>query len=223
MVRKEQPTEETQSVTTGDVATIGSGPMRSSLATTDRATPAAGRGTTGDTESIADFLNRNPEVEVEGEIRFTRDGALVVRGQFYDTDALLSIDSFDAALSLVQQQLGGIVSAETLGDGFAVLSKNKDVLCGVPVLFMSWDFNAGDFGEFVSVRAIARREGGALTKVILNDGSTGIYKQLRDFTKQTGKLGGLVARQGLRRSDYDYDDGSGQLKPASTYYIDTTA
>jgi hypothetical protein len=146
--------------------------------------------------------------------------------ELFDMEELRNIETFDDALALVQSQLGGVaVASDELGDGFALIStaKDKDKFCGVPVIFLSWAFNAGDFGDFVSARIVARQDGGSIAKAIINDGSTGVFQQLQDYTKQTGKLGGLVARHGLRRSDYEYDDGSGTPKPASTYYIDTSA
>lgn len=152
------------------------------------------------------------------------DGATVaMRGPQFDDDTLLSIKSFDDALSLASQELGEIADVgETLGNGFAVL-ENKDALIDVPCLFLSWNFNNGDFGEFVSAMVVARSESGGSRKVILNDGSTGIFQQLEAYTKRTGKMGGLIARHGLTRSDYDYTDDKGQVRPASTYYINTAA
>lgn len=146
-----------------------------------------------------------------------------LRGPEFDSAALAAIDSFDAALALVQDTLGAVdVASDELGDGFAILD-DKAKLVGVPSLFISWNFNIGDYGEFVSAMVVARNESGAPLKVILNDGSTGIYKQLSDYTAKTSKMGGLFARQGLRRSDYTYTDKDGKTAPATTYYIDQTA
>lgn len=152
---------------------------------------------------------------------------VIMRGPQWDDDTLLSISSFDEALRLTQQEFGGeiVAAEETLGNGFTILNgEAKNILCGVPLVFMAWNFNLGDTGEFVSAQVVGRIPGGGIIKAIINDGSTGVYKQLSAFTKRTGKLGGLSARGGLTRSDYTYTDpNTGEQRPATTFYINTTA
>jgi hypothetical protein len=154
------------------------------------------------------------------------DGAgadVVVRGPKYDADRLAAVESFDDAVALAAETVGEIANAaDELGDGFAILS-DKNKLVGVPCMFLSWNFNLGDYGEFVSAQVVARTESGGVLKVIVNDGGAGIYQQLSDFTAKSNKLGGLFARHGLRRSDYTYKDEKGKDTPATTYYIDQTA
>lgn len=148
---------------------------------------------------------------------------IVERGPQFDDVDLLAIETFDDALRLTADELGGIANVgDELGNGFAILDK-KDSLIGVPCVFMSWNFNEGDFGPFVSAQVAARSESGGVRKLIVNDGSTGIYAQLSAYTKRTGKMGGLMARAGLTRSDYEYTDSEGKTRPASTFYIDTSA
>jgi hypothetical protein len=145
------------------------------------------------------------------------------RGPEFGEEALRNVETFDDAIALAMQEVGDIASADNaLGDGFALLD-NKDTLIGKPLLFLSWSFNNGDFGPFVSAHVVARVDSGGANKVIINDGSTGIYAQLEAYTKRTGKQGGLLSRKGLRRSDYMYTDEKGQERPASTHYIDTSA
>ncbi len=147
----------------------------------------------------------------------------VARQNVYTTEALRSIASFDDALSIAAQAFGGeIVTADReLGDGFAILD-NKASLIETPLLFMEWEFYPGEYGEFVAARVVAK-VGNDVARYIVNDGSTGIYQQLRDYTDDTGRKGGLLSRKGLRRSDYEYEDGKGNKRPATTYYIDTAA
>jgi hypothetical protein len=143
----------------------------------------------------------------------------------YHTDDLARVTTFEEAVALAAQVSGGeVLAADTeLGDGFAVLeSKDKRTLIGVPLMFMEWQFNQGDMGEFVSAR-VAAKQGNGVGKYIINDGSTGIYRQLQEFSKRTGRSTGLYARHGLRVSDYKYTDNEGKEKPASTFYIDTSA
>ncbi len=150
-------------------------------------------------------------------------GEIVSAGPQYDDEALRAIESFDDAMALAIQTVGDIETADSaLGNGFALLD-NKATLVGAPSMFLSWTFNNGDFGEFVSAHVVARNESGGGRKVIINDGSTGIYQQLRDYTDRTGRQGGLFVRKGLRQSVYDYTDDKGNKRPATTFYLDTSA
>lgn len=159
---------------------------------------------------------------------------VTMRGPRFDDDALLNLASFDAAIALTQTVLGAqvVTADQEIGNGFAILNGNdKDQLCGVPTVFLSWSFNTGDKGEFVSAYAVGRAAGGGVIKAVVNDGGTGIYQQLLVFTQKTAKMGGLVARQGLRKSEYYYNEETKETsnKPepgfakATTYYIDTAA
>lgn len=150
----------------------------------------------------------------------------ILSGDKFTETELRDLESFDAAVALAQREFGAVDTADqVLGDGFAVLDKaTKARLVGVPCLFLSWAFRPGDFGRpFVSVRVIARGNTGGVSKYILNDGSTGIAEQLASYTQRTGKSGGLVIAKGLRASEYEYEDERGNLIPATTYYIDTSA
>jgi hypothetical protein len=150
-------------------------------------------------------------------------GEIVAAGPQYDDAALRAIESFDDAMALAIQTVGDIETADNaLGNGFALLD-NKTALIGAPSMFLSWTFNAGDFGEFVSVHVVARNESGGARKVIVNDGSTGIFQQLREYTDRTGRQGGLFVRKGLRQSVYEYVDDKGNKRPATTFYLDTSA
>lgn len=142
-------------------------------------------------------------------------------GQNVTTEELANLNSFADALALVAEKIGEDklgVAAQEIGDGFKLL-ENKDQLQGVAFLAVAWDFHSGDHGEFVSVKVMTK-DG---TKYIINDGSTGIYSQLLDYTQRKGVAGGLLCEKGLRRSDYTYTDDKGQDKPAVTYYLDTSA
>lgn len=141
--------------------------------------------------------------------------------QYRDSD-LQQINTFDDALALIQEQFGqgGVISAdEVLGNGFALLT-NKDHLVGVPFILMKWQFNQGKYQDDFCTALVVTSQNG---KYIVNDGGSGLCKQLREYTNTTGRQGGMVARKGLTRSDYTYEDEKGNDVPASTYYIDTSA
>jgi hypothetical protein len=170
-------------------------------------------------------MARKTDTVIEPDGTPVDNAEVSVRGPGWDDDTLLGLDSFEAALALVQETFGAeLVSAdETLGNGFTILNgPAKDVLIGHQMIVMSWNFNIGDVGPFVSVQCVAKLPGGGTLKAIINDGSTGIYAQLDTLYQRTGKLGGLHVKHGLRRSDYTYTNDKGEESPASTYYLDTT-
>lgn len=113
-------------------------------------------------------------------------------------EMLRNISSFEEAQALAEELHGAIQDyAETYGTGFELLD-DKSQLVGKPLVLLSWRINSGNFGGFVSAHAIT--ESG--DKYIVNDGSTGLYKQLAEITANSGRIGGLLVKKGLRESEY---------------------
>lgn len=166
-------------------------------------------------ETVAEVMPAGMAAKANGEVA-------VPASRFSDDD-LRAITSFDdAAALLAQNELPVVAADQVMGNGFAILD-DKSNLCGVPLLFLSWNFNQGEHGPFVSAHVIAQVKGmNVPAKFILNDGSTGIYEQLKAYTDKTSKSAGLLVKRGLRRSDYQYDD-NGTQKNATTFYLDTSA
>ncbi len=106
------------------------------------------------------------------------------------------------------------------------LIEDKDTLIGKEFLIIAYRMNAdGDFGEFVSVMALTRDN----RRIVFNDGSTGIKLQLAELA-QKGITSRILCKDGLRRSDFRFDEKSGDIvkrtdprygdsKPAKTYYL----
>lgn len=144
----------------------------------------------------------------------------------FSTEELKSLQSFEDVEALFASREQEIVSAsEELGDGFALID-NKSILEKRPVMFVSWSFSDGDFAEeFVSARVMCRLDNGTVGKFVINDGGSGIRKQLREYSdSHKGDQGGLFAAKGLRVSEYDYTDpDTGKVSKAETWYIDTSA
>lgn len=143
----------------------------------------------------------------------------------FSTEELKGLNSFEDVEKLFASRGETVVSAsEELGDGFALLN-NKAVLEGRPMFLISWAFSKGDFSEeFVSVRVMCHMDGGAIGKFVINDGGTGIRKQLREWSDSNGgRAGGMFVNKGLRRSEYDYTDEKGNTSKAETWYLDTSA
>lgn len=108
--------------------------------------------------------------------------------------------------------LGNVINvSELLGDG-STFFDDKSVFVGVPFLVLDWRFITDEKSgrEYVNV-LVMNKDG---DKARFNDGSTGVYAQLREITDRVGKVG-LEVRGGLRRSDY-VKEGVGE---ATTYYL----
>ena len=134
----------------------------------------------------------------------------------FTTEDYAGIESFDDAMALVEQKMGGVViDSIDLGDGFSVV-ENKDTLLGTPLLILAVHFSEGDHGEFASCRAVT--EDGR--KVVINDGSTGIFAQLKLLQEKRPEIFGapIMCRNGLRKSEYDHPEHGRSV----TYYLDTS-
>ena len=151
----------------------------------------------------------------------------IARTQRFDDNALRSLRTWDDVSALISEHgLTAVAADEVLGNGFALLTADeKATLVGVPMILLDWRFNSGDMGTFVSIMA-AVKAGDTMRKVIINDGSTGICAQLETLEFR-GIVGPLLVKNGLVRSDYDYEDtdknGKKVMRPATTYYLSESA
>lgn len=122
----------------------------------------------------------------------------------FDDEQLRSIQTYEDAERLLLEEYGADAISDIgdwIGNGFRVLSKEqKSLLVGKPFLILDWSFNTGDMGQFVSARIMTVGDNG---KFVLNDGSSGIYADLRELTNRTRKNTGYRVKGGLRVSQYD--------------------
>jgi hypothetical protein len=145
------------------------------------------------------------------------DKQIEKRQMFYPND-LRNIESFQDALRLLEGSGISVEDAtEVIGDGFEMLD-DKTKLVDQPFVILAWLFAPGDYkdeqtGE-TSEFCIMRLVTGEGKKYVVTDGSTGLSAQLRDYEQRTGKMGGLIVRRGLRRSDYENEHG-----PGTTFYL----
>lgn len=153
------------------------------------------------------------------------DASVAVSTPKVSEGMLADIGSFDDALALVNDVFGGhVVEADKeLGSGFSLLD-DKNRLIGVPFVAVKIDFHKSELneeGEFVTLHVVTQ-DG---RKHVVNDGSSGIYAQIKELWSRKPDLVGLplMVRRGLRRSDYTYMDDKGNAKPATTFYLDTSA
>lgn len=146
-----------------------------------------------------------------------KSNALAV--QDFSLAELAGIQSFEDAAALLATRYETILDSDDLGDGFELV-KDKTKLVGTTMLLVSWRIMDTDdkmeFGEpWVIVRAVTEDS----RKIVFVDGSTGIRDQLIGVTASSGRTGGVLARDGLRVSEYTFTDDTGKTKPAKTFYI----
>jgi len=130
-----------------------------------------------------------------------------------DTSPLNNLVSQEQILAFFRD--AGVNVNDNEGDGIKSLDivDNKDRLIGVPFLLVQWRFNEsekyknedGTNGQFVSAELMLH-DG---TLLVLNDGSTGIARQLRELSDRRlasnhpMPYAGRAVNKGLRKSEYD--------------------
>lgn len=191
------------------------------------------------------MASRNRAASTEDTTVSTEDTstntAIAVPAPNYSADTLREIDSFQSAIAAAGYMFGSIDDAsDVLGDGFKLMStEDKAKLVGVPMVLLEWSFYPSQEhgGEFCALRLVAQGEGNTVGKYVVNDGSTGLARTLKEYTARTGRQGGLVVRRGFRASEYPYcddcrvavddshkaDEPTHKVGRARTYYFDTSA
>lgn len=150
------------------------------------------------------------------------EGETVDPGDF-DVTTLRSLESFDDAMALLAETYGEVQDAtKVIGSGFSLTDTNgKYRLIGEPFVVVrmmfpqSTEHKDSDTGEWLhyAVLHIMTRDG---RKLIITDGGVGIYRQCEEWSVRENRKGGLYVPGGLRVSEYDLPDGSGQ---GMTYYL----
>lgn len=147
-----------------------------------------------------------------------------------DDEVLRDIESMQDAFAALENAGVDVVEiSDVMGTGFSKIEDDagKGTLVKVPFVILHWGFSLGEYGDFVTAHIVT--EDGR--KLILTDGSKGIYDQLSAFTDETGRQTGMIVRKGLRRSDYRISretrepvgrDYKGETDPATTFYLDTS-
>ena len=139
-----------------------------------------------------------------------------VTGEVTPVTAIKQINSMDA-MEYQAWLASENATIETFDGGSEWdLVGDKTDLLGVPFVIAMIRWNDTTDGTFVSVMAF--KEDG--TKIVFNDGSTGIYQQLQNYTTKHQRDTGIACPKGLRKSDYMYTDKeTGKERPATTFYI----
>lgn len=161
---------------------------------------------------MAEYVN-----EQTGELEVVNHG-----GRF-DAEVLRSIENFSDVASLFDSVGAQVETADDYGNGFELVQNEngKAALVGVPLIILGWTFGDGDYGKFVTM-FIVTKDG---RKLIVNDGSTGICKQLENITRQRTERGvnqpqmALKVDKGFSRGDYTYVAADGTRSPATTFRL----
>lgn len=109
------------------------------------------------------------------------------------------------------------------------LLTDKDKLTGRAFLAVQWKFHQSKEyvgSEYVSVYVITQDSLNGETHFVINDGSTGIARQLRELTNARVASGhktpfsGALVKGGLKLSEYDRTDEKGTvIGKGKTYYL----
>lgn len=161
----------------------------------------------------------------------TTETAVAIRQ--ISNDDLLNISSFEDALAFVAEVYGDVLAAdEVIGNGFKMLS-NKGLLVGVPFVAVQWKFHVSDYNDSFYTNMLVVTDKG--DRYLVNDGGSGITRDLKDYSDRSGRMGGLVFRNGLSESTYSFcddcrvatvrcaDPDNHKQGPATTYYLDLSA
>lgn len=157
------------------------------------------------------------------------------RDSYFDDAVLREIDDWNSLGAYVQKSDILVENLSAYGPGTVVVT-DKRILVGVPLMILSYRFHEGDKGTFVSAVAVTKNpvtiEGRDTSKIVINDGSTGILAQLMTIESERVKSGTDVIRPlycpaGLRESTYERKDENGapilndrgRPEMGTTYYL----
>lgn len=146
-----------------------------------------------------------------------------------DVDA---IHTFEQAHAYAES-MGGADDWDAISDAWPVLGDDgKRALVGQPFVIVGIAVRDGDYGEYVSLNCVTPED----KRFILNDGSSGIARQITDLLDKREAAGipagrPILVLNGLRQSDYYRSqdgetsrfvpDGAkkGDWTPARTFYL----
>lgn len=142
--------------------------------------------------------------------------------------------SFDEALNHFVNGVGVVAIGDVAGDGYT-LTKDKESLVNVPFLIVDWNTvtDPSTQRDYATIRLITQDN----RKIRINDGSTGIFKQLQEIRERHNLTRGIGVPKGLFTSEYwicddrssdkfgmvvnpDYE---GPKRQATTYYLNTAS
>jgi hypothetical protein len=148
--------------------------------------------------------------------------------------AVLDELSFEQLLEQLNVE-GELMDVAELGEGYHLLqgTAGKDKLVDVPFVIIKYKIQTGwKFGDGVTLQVRTgvpvAIEGRTYNKFIVNDGGSGIARQMFEHNESKDKGKAILCRRGLSRSDYERKDENGDpiidpvtMKPATgtTFYL----
>ncbi len=141
---------------------------------------------------------------------------------------LASFESFDDVLKHTIAKDIQVDNISIYGSGFVVLD-SKEKLIENQFVILEYHFSQGKQGEFVSLLIMARNpvtvNGKSVSKLVVNDGSTGIRDQMRMIEERRTENGvplnrPIFVENGLRKSTYTIEV-NGEETEATTFYLAT--
>lgn len=149
----------------------------------------------------------------------TETAVAVQRDHVLTDEMLRNITSFADLQKLFTDGDAVSLDISQFGTGFTIADGNaKRSLVGQDLAIVAWKFTDGNFGEFVTLFAVTA----VGARWIINDGSAGIYKQMRGIAEnlpQTDRQVVIRCPKGLTVSEYTYVDDKGEETPARTFYL----
>lgn len=152
----------------------------------------------------------------------------------FDSDSLAGITDFQSAIQLAIDEFGldQIIDSTTIGDGFRLIStEDKGTLVGVPFIIL--DIRVGYDIPTSRHYCVLRLVTSDSRKIIVSDGSTGIYRDLCntfganrngdddvELNWSRKPFAPVLVKAGLTRSDY-VTSVNGKNVSATTYYLGT--
>lgn len=119
-------------------------------------------------------------------------------------------------LAAAREALGNVVDvSELLGDG-STFYTDKSVFVGKPFLILDWRFIVDEKTNREYVNVLVMGPNG--DKARFNDGSVGVYQQIKSIHEAHGKIG-VQVKGGLRQSNYVKELEDGSRSDATTYYL----
>lgn len=173
----------------------------------------------GKYEPLGEHLSPETERYVQGQ-----EVAELNAPMRFSMDDLASLDSIDDVMALADAHNIPVLESTNVFAGGFVNVENKEVLIGVPLIIIHWEFfYSSKFNcDGVAVWAVTERPiaypGGTGKKVIFTDLSTGICAELKTRTKVAG-IDFIRFPNGISSNTYTKELPDGSTTEATTYRL----
>lgn len=144
-------------------------------------------------------------------------------------DVVIGFDSFDQVIAHFDNTTGVVEIGDVAGDGYSI-TRDKDLLVNVPFILIDWKeiTDPSTLRDYATIRVMTS-DG---RKYRFSDGSTGIYKQLREIRDRMNLTVGIAVPKGLTKSEFFVSEETKEIVPAdfegpkfkaATFYLNTSS